>query len=74
VGTEDKMEYTVVGDSVNLAARLESEARSGQILISRRTFEKVEGVAEARSLGLLRLKGKEEPVEVYEVLGLAPGG
>jgi len=72
VGTEDKMEYTVVGDSVNLAARLESEARPGQILISRRTYEKVRGVVQARTLGILRIKGKEEPVEVYEVQGLVP--
>jgi len=72
VGTEDKMEYTVVGDSVNLAARLESEAKPGQILISRRTYEKVRGVVQARTLGILRIKGKEEPVEVYEVQGLVP--
>ncbi len=71
VGTEDKMEYTVVGDSVNLAARLEAEAKAGQILMSVRTYEKVQGVVRARSLGILNVRGKRDPVEVYEVLGLS---
>ena len=73
VGTEDKMEYTVVGDSVNLAARLEAEAKAGQILVNRRTYEKVQGLVHARSLGILSVRGKTDPVEVYEVLGLSSG-
>ena len=50
MGTEDRMEYTVVGDSVNLAARLESEAKPIQILISGRTYRAVKDlVGPARS-------------------------
>jgi adenylate cyclase len=71
VGTEDRMEYTVVGDSVNVAARLESTAKPMQILISARTYQEVKGAVKARPLGVVRVRGKEEEIEVYEVLHLA---
>jgi adenylate cyclase len=70
VGTDDRMEYTVVGDSVNVAARLESTAKPMQILISARTWRDVKDAVKARPLGVVRVRGKEEEIEVYEVLQL----
>ena len=63
VGNDLKMDYTAIGDTTNLAARLESLARPGTILISETTARLVRGFARLRQVGPLDVKGKSEPVD-----------
>jgi adenylate cyclase len=59
-----------VGDTVNLAARLESEAPVGEVVIGAGTLERLPESATVRPLPRLRVKGKEEPVEAYVLVAL----
>jgi len=70
VGTPQIMNYTAVGDVVNLAKRLEESAQGGQVLIGAHSYRHVRDLVVVRSLPPLAVKGREEPVAVYEVLGL----
>ncbi|MEK6754952.1 MAG: adenylate/guanylate cyclase domain-containing protein, partial [Bacteroidota bacterium] len=69
MGSPERMDYTVVGDNVNLGARLCSSAKAGQILLSGWTAERVSGNPEfnLKRLDPIVVKGKEKPIEVYEV-------
>jgi adenylate cyclase len=69
MGSKDQMDYTVLGDAVNLAARLCSHAAAGQTLLSGSTHAALAGSAEfvARPLPPLDVKGKREPVPVYDI-------
>ena len=66
-----KMDYTVIGDNVNLGARLEGLTRqyNNHIIISEYTYGKVKDWVDARSLGSVTVKGKQRPVEIYDVVG-----
>ena len=68
IGTERRMDYTAIGDTVNTAARLEANALAGTVLISRNVYEKLKNRIEAVSIGNLPLKGKKEELEVFRVL------
>jgi adenylate cyclase len=70
VGTPQIMNYTAVGDVVNLAKRLEESAKGGQVLIGASSYQHVQDQVVVRPLSPLTVKGREEPVAVYEVLGL----
>lgn len=67
IGSQFRMDYTAIGDTVNTAARLESNARPGQILVSEAVYEALEGRIEADSIGEIPLKGKSQGVMVYSV-------
>ena len=73
IGCDFRMDYTAIGDTVNTAARLESNAKRGQVLISERMYKRLEGRIDAREIGEIPLKGKAEGVCVYELLGIEPG-
>lgn len=63
-----RLDYTVVGDVVNTAARLQSVAKADQIIISEAAYEKVKESFNCKSIGEVSLKNKQHPVTVYEVL------
>jgi adenylate cyclase len=70
IGSPKRMDYTIIGDGVNLAARLESACKqySARIIISVNTFDKLKGTYRIRYIDDVVVKGKTEPVGIYEVL------
>jgi class 3 adenylate cyclase/predicted ATPase len=65
-------EYTAIGDTVNLAQRLEASAPPGGILISRDAHQHVRGIFDVTALEPIKVKGKSEPIQVYTVNGVKP--
>jgi len=67
IGSHDRLDYTAIGDTVNLAARLESNAKPGQILISKETYQRVKDKFRVTQLESIKVKGKENLVEIFQV-------
>jgi len=68
IGDDLRMDYTAVGDTTNLASRMESSARPGTIIVSKNTYSLARDFFEFKSLGEVAIKGKEETQEAYELI------
>ncbi len=69
VGTDQKLEYTVMGDAVNIAQRLQSAAKRGQILVSANIRKICEQKFDFETLEPVKVKGKETPIDIFSVIG-----
>jgi PAS domain S-box-containing protein len=70
IGTEKRLEYTAISDSVNTAKRLQENSAKNQIIISMAAYERVKKQIAAKPVSPIAAKGKTAPLEVYEVTGL----
>ena len=63
-----RLDYTVIGDAVNTAQRLQSAAKEGQIIINEATYEKVKESFNCRKVGEVSVKNKANQLTIYEVM------
>ncbi|HEY9900886.1 MAG TPA: adenylate/guanylate cyclase domain-containing protein [Candidatus Sericytochromatia bacterium] len=68
VGSPQHMDYTAIGDKVNIASRLQSMAKGEQILVSRSIYDVTKYLFEFKEIGSVKVKGKKEAIEVFEVV------
>jgi adenylate cyclase len=70
MGSSERMDYTIIGDNVNLGARLCAAANGDEILISGATYDLIADAVEVEKLEPIMVKGKSKPISIYRVLGL----
>jgi PAS domain S-box-containing protein len=70
IGTEKRLEYTAISDSVNTAKRIQENSARNQILLSRDAYERVKDQVNVNPVVPMSVKGKTQPLEVYELIGL----
>jgi class 3 adenylate cyclase len=72
IGGREMRNFTAIGDTINLAARLQTFAEAGQVVIGETTYAGIAEIARVRLLGTPELKGKSDPIAVYQLIGLDP--
>ena len=72
IGDNLRMDYSAIGDTTNLAARLQQQAEPGTILVSESTSRLVQGAVRLEALPLVQVEGKTEPIPIYKVIGTLP--
>ena len=70
IGTEKRLEYTAISDSVNTAKRLQENSAKNQIIISKVAYERVKKEIEVKPIASVAAKGKTQPLDVFEVVGV----
>jgi len=70
IGTEKRLEYTAIGDSVNVTKRLQENAGKNQIVISGLAYDRVRDFVDVSQMQPMIVKGKRDPIPVYEIIGL----
>ncbi len=70
VGTKQRVDYTAIGDTINTAKRIQENAKAGQVLLSDSAYEQVKNHVNATPLEPMKVKGRVQPVQVYEVTGI----
>ena len=68
IGTAELMNYTIIGDVVNVAARLQGEARAGEVLLSGGAYAQIADLLEVEELGAVHVKGRAQPVPIFKVV------
>jgi class 3 adenylate cyclase len=69
IGSSVRLDYTVIGNNVNIASRLSDMAAPGQILATERTVARAQDTAQVREYGEITVEGSARPIRVYEILG-----
>ena len=70
VGTQDRLDYTIIGDTVNTAKRLQENGIPGKVILSEAVYARVKDQVIVKELGALQVKGRTQPIPVYELVDL----
>jgi PAS domain S-box-containing protein len=70
IGTRMRLDYSAIGDTVNVAKRIQENAQPDQILLSSTAYERVRDHVDVRPLDPIKVKGRQQPVEIFELMGM----